>query len=60
MAATPPTNDNGPATDVELQLDLDEHGRVWATIDGDCHIIGRRDAVRAEMIRFLAEIESEE
>lgn len=49
-------NDNNSANDVELQLELDEHGRVWAIIDGDCHIIGRREAVSQEMIRFLAEI----
>lgn len=51
-----PGNDNGSANDVELQLELDEHDRVWAIVDGDCHIIGRREAVRQEMIRFLADI----
>ncbi len=58
MSEATPVNDNG--SEVELQLDLDEHGRVWATVDGDCHMIGRRDAVRREMLRFLAEIDEED
>ena len=57
MSDTPPTNDNQPRTDVDLQFDLDEHGRVWMIRDGDCHIIGRRDAVSEEMCRFLSEID---
>lgn len=40
-------------TDVDLDFELDEHGRVWMIREGDCHIIGRRDAVCAEMRRFL-------
>jgi hypothetical protein len=40
-------------TDVELQFELDEHGRVWIIRDGECDIIGRRNAVCAEMRRFL-------
>ncbi len=59
MSDTRPINDNRPPSEVELQLDLDEHGRVWAIVDGDCHMIGRRDAVREEMLRFLAEIDGE-
>lgn len=47
-------NDNGPVTDIELEFELDEHGRVWMIRDGDCHIIGRRLAVSTEMRRFLA------
>ena len=39
-------------TDVDLDFELDEHGRVWMIREGDCHIIGRRDAVCAEMRRF--------
>jgi len=48
-----PVNDNRPRTDVELEFELDEHGRVWMIREGDCHIIGRKEAVRAEMWRFL-------
>lgn len=40
-------------TDVDLDFELDEHGRVWMIREGDCHIIGRGDAVCAEMRRFL-------
>jgi len=40
-------------TDVNLRFELDEHGRVWMNRDGDYHIIGRKDAVCAEMRRFL-------
>ena len=42
-------------TDVEVEFDLDEHGRVWMYRDGDCTIIGRHKAVCAQMRRFLAE-----
>jgi hypothetical protein len=40
-------------TDIDLDFELDEHDRVWMIREGDCHIIGRRDAVCAEMRRFL-------
>lgn len=40
-------------TDVDLDFELDEHGRVWMIREGDCHIIGRTNAVCAEMRRFL-------
>ena len=43
-------------TDVELEFEVDEHGRVWMMREGDCHIIGRTDAVCAEMRRFLATV----
>jgi hypothetical protein len=43
-------------TDVELDFTLDEHGRVWMIREGDCHIIGRTNAVCAEMRRFLASV----
>jgi hypothetical protein len=46
-------NDNRPDTGVECEFELDEHGRVWIIREGDCHIIGRREAVRKEMWRFL-------
>ncbi|HEX6376896.1 MAG TPA: hypothetical protein VFZ91_14385 [Allosphingosinicella sp.] len=46
-------NDNAPSADVECEFELDEHGRVWIILEGDCHIIGRREAVRREMWRFL-------
>jgi hypothetical protein len=41
-------------TDVDLEFSLDEHDRVWIIFEGDCHIIGRRNAVCAEMSKFLA------
>ncbi|HEY0027312.1 MAG TPA: hypothetical protein VGC35_05535 [Allosphingosinicella sp.] len=37
----------------EAEFELDEHGRVWVVRDGFCEVIGRRDAVVAEMRRFL-------
>lgn len=40
-------------TDVELDFELDEHDRVWMIREGDCHIIGRKNSVCAEMRRFL-------
>jgi hypothetical protein len=43
-------------TDVDLDFELDEHGRVWMIREGDCHIIGRRDAVCTEMRRFLRSV----
>jgi hypothetical protein len=39
-----------------VELELDEHGRVWLVRDGMCDVIGRRDEVVAEMRRFLDEI----
>jgi hypothetical protein len=48
-----PTNDNVAITDVELEFELDEHGRVWIIKDGDCEIIGRHLAVVIEMRRFI-------
>lgn len=42
-----------PGTDVELELGMDEHGRVWMYVEGHAHMIGRREAVCAEMRRFL-------
>lgn len=43
-------------TDVECEFELDEHKRVWMIREGDCHIIGRKNAVCAEMRRFLAAV----
>ena len=43
-------------TDVELEFEVDEHGRVWMIREGDCHIIGRTNAVCAEMRAFLARV----
>ena len=43
-------------TEVDLDFTLDEHGRVWMIREGDCHIIGRTNAVCAEMRRFLASV----
>jgi hypothetical protein len=43
-------------TDVELDFDLDEHGRVWMYREGHATIIGRRNAACAEMGRFLVSV----
>ena len=48
-----PEPDGDMRTGVELEFELDEHGRVWMVREGDCHIIGRTNAVCAEMRRFL-------
>jgi hypothetical protein len=57
--------DRGPApeltaaqlrTDIELEFEFDEHGRVWMIREGDCHIIGRTEAVCLEMRKFLANV----
>ena len=39
--------------DVALDFELDEHERVWMIREGDCYILGRKNAVCAEMRRFL-------
>lgn len=52
--------DGGKRADVELEFELDEHGRVWMVREGDCHIIGRKAAVCAEMRRFLRAVVLEE
>lgn len=49
-----PVSARAAATDVELQFELDQHGRVWEIRDGDCWIIGRHLAVAIEMRKFLA------
>ena len=54
LAGCGPPEAEDMRTDVELQFELDEHGRVWMIREGDCHIIGRTHAVCAEMRRFLA------
>jgi hypothetical protein len=41
-----------------VEFTLDEHGRVWIILRGDCRIVGRKDGVCAEMRRFLAEVEA--
>jgi hypothetical protein len=46
-------------TDIELEFELDEHGRVWMIREGDCHVIGRQgdlEAVCVEMRKFLANV----
>jgi len=43
-------------TDIELEFEFDEHGRVWMIREGDCHIIGRTEAVCLEMRKFLANV----
>jgi lipopolysaccharide/colanic/teichoic acid biosynthesis glycosyltransferase len=42
------------ADEGDVEFELDEHGRVWMILAGDCHLIGRREAVCGEMRRFLA------
>lgn len=49
-----PVSARAAATDVEIEFELDEHGRVWEIRDGDCWIIGRHLAVAIEMRKFLA------
>lgn len=49
-------NDNDAISDVELEFELDEHGRVCMIRDGDCCIIGRKLATCVEMRRFLATV----
>jgi hypothetical protein len=46
-------NDNSGGPDVECYFDLDAYGRVWIYLEGDPHIIGRKEAVRREMWRFI-------
>lgn len=53
-----PGNDNHPSMDVQVEFELDEHGRVWMIRDGDCMIIGRKDGICDEMKRFLADIDN--
>ena len=49
-----PVSARADATDVEIEFELDEHGRVWEIRDGDCWIIGRHLAVAIQMRRYLA------
>lgn len=53
-----PAGMTGGAADVDLDFTLDGEGRVWMIREGDCHILGRTDAVCAEMRRFLAGVAS--
>lgn len=48
-----PAPDGDMWTDVELDFELDEHGRVWMIREGECHIIGRSNTVGAKMRHFL-------
>jgi hypothetical protein len=50
------TEARDPGAHVGFNFELDEHGRVWMMRQGDFHIIGRKDAVCAEMRRFLAAV----
>jgi hypothetical protein len=43
-------------TDVDLDFELDEHGRIWMIRQGDCHIIGRADATALKMLSFAREV----
>jgi hypothetical protein len=53
-ARAPPVGEDEMRTDVDLDFCVDEYDRVWIIFEGDCHIIGRRGAVCAEMSKFLA------
>lgn len=53
-ARAPPLAEKAMRSDVDLDFCVDEFDRVWIVFEGDCHIIGRRGAVCAEMTRFLA------
>jgi len=53
-ARAAPLGPEAMRTDVELDFCVDEFDRVWIILEGDCHIIGRRNAVCAEMSKFLA------
>jgi hypothetical protein len=54
--ANDPVRDLDLRTDIEVEFEFDEHGRVWMICEGDCHIIGRTNAVCAEMRRFLTSV----
>jgi len=49
-----PVSARAAATDVEIEFELDEHGRVWEIRDGDCWIIGRHLAVAIQMRKYLS------
>jgi hypothetical protein len=55
-ARAAPLGQEAMRTDVDLDFCVDESDRVWIILEGDCHIIGRRGAVCAEMTRFLASV----
>ncbi|MBV9930160.1 MAG: hypothetical protein JO013_04365 [Alphaproteobacteria bacterium] len=55
-ARAPPLGEEAMRTDVGLDFCVDEFDRVWIICEGDCHIIGRRNAVCAEMAKFLATV----
>ena len=48
--------DDEKGNDVDLDFTLDEQNRVWMIREGDCHIIGRTQAVCLEMRKFLANV----
>lgn len=49
-------NEGDLPTDVDLDFELDEHGRVWMIREGDCHILGRADATALKMLSFAREV----
>lgn len=49
-------SENDLRTDVDLEFELDEHGRIWMIRQGDCHIIGRADATALKMLSFAREV----
>src|SRR5687768_8139324 len=50
-----PTQDERIVFPVEMQLTLDGKGQAWMVLEGDCHLLGEREAVCAELRRFLGE-----
>lgn len=48
-------SENNLRTEVDLDFELDEHGRIWMIRQGDCHIIGRADAA-LKMLSFAREV----
>ena len=51
------SNEGDLRTDVDLDFELDEHGRVWMIREGDCHIIGHfADAIILKMQVFQQDV----
>lgn len=49
-------SENDMRTDVDLDFELDEHGRIWMIREEDCHIIGRADATVLKMLDFCRKV----
>jgi hypothetical protein len=53
MAASPRRGLDDDRHRSECGFEMDDYGRVWMHLDGDCSIIGRKEHLRTEMWRFL-------